>query len=170
MTVGPWAGYFPGIYGGNLTLMSPFIYRDNLTYVEALERLRQDIVTLAGQDEKLKAALLEALDGLKLRLEDSERAQRAAFEGLMGDFLRLRDDVARLGPVGAVDCVAHGEERGVPYRTALEHVYDDDRLYGMFAKELDGLGLTAQEFDERAMSARRLDLCPDGALHVELEI
>lgn len=170
MTIGPWAGYFPGIYGGNLTLLAPFVYRDNLTYVEALERLRQDIVVLSGQDEKLKAALLEALDGLRARLEDSERVQRAESEKLLGSFLQLRDHVSRLGPVGAVDCVVHGEERGVPYRVALGHVYDDDRVYGMFAKELDELALTAQGFDERAMTARRLDLCPDGALHIELEV
>lgn len=125
----------------------PFTYRDNATYLQILENLKDKVEEIriainaessnnAGGLNALREELFAALDVMRTELE-------AMIEALQGE-------VTVLDPTTG--------NRIESLSVALSHVYDNNRIYAYFARQYDELNLTAAEYDALQYSARQFDL------------
>ena len=124
----------------------PFTYRDGMTVLQIIECLRHNLDELHCRFGTLVCDVNRA---------DAEnfKCLMSAIEQAKNDILKIIEEMQR-GEL--IWCPTYGQWESV--ETAMGHVYDNDRTYGLFAEDYDGMGLTAVEYDEMGIGARAYDL------------
>lgn len=165
-----WDGLLAGLRGAASTLVTPFLYRDNATFTEALELLRQRLEQLAGQDRAIMEQLIKTVEQLReiqsraIEQMRDENAKRAA--EIDAQIVEMRREIQRLETKiqahnegqTVMRGVVHGDIAVQPLRDVLNDIYDNARDFAEFARNIDRNAPTAKQYDEAAQTARRIDL------------
>ena len=131
----------------------PFTFRDGLTTLELIERLRHALIRLQSDVNKSGEHTQANLDSIQRELEGTASAMMDAMRALESDMRALVHDAVATG-------TAESPVRGVvqPVQTVIGDMYDNVRVFALFAADYDGMGLTAEEYDKMSINARLYDL------------
>jgi hypothetical protein len=140
-----------GLFNLPLASVTPFSYRDNISYLQKLEYLakwmrnsisivEQNISTVQQNDGNAITSLIAQLNSV---LNHFVSEWDATLQG-------LQDSATVLDPVNGV--------RNEPLNRALGNMYDNLRYYAYFADQLDAFQYTAAEWDAMQYTARHFDL------------
>lgn len=128
--------------------VTPFTYKDGETYLGQLRRLRDytsDGFAVLSQNDSITSADIATL-------------QSYITSALNTLETKLESEIATLSDGGPLVFDPTTGQRTVTASVALGHVYDNNRVYGLFASQIDALGLTAAQFDALNYAARQFDL------------
>jgi len=152
----PQTNYYP------ISNVTPFTYRDGLTFLEKLEQIAANLQALHDWSDQVVQTLvdLQALHAadvasLTAAITASEERSTAALAVARAEILAMVVDSIPGG-------VAIDPTTGLtsPVNTVISNVYDNVRVHAYFAKDLDVQNLTAAQIDALNRSARHFDLSP----------
>ena len=130
--------------------VSPYTHRDAITHLEEIKNLNR---WAHAEFERIEA---------KVDAEDNElatdiRNARAALELSISE---LDKKLTRMVEDSHDETLAYDPTSGIRTNglsTVVSHVYDNARIYAYFAKELDDLGMTAEQYEDFTGTARHFD-------------
>lgn len=131
----------------------PFTFRDGLTTLELIERLRHALLRLQS-DVNTGAGHTQAnIEALRKALDDAVASMTDAMAELDSQMRALVHDAVASG-------VAVSPVRGrmQPVQAIFDDMYDNVRVFALFAADYDGMGLTAGQYDALGVPARVYDL------------
>ena len=155
-----------------LTNITPFTYNDGYTYLRLLEDLRKAVSSLGDvigsnnsiwedtldQIEMLQNNLISEINtkivGIDLKLADFRGDYKEDYKQLRREMLQ---EIRQATSVGTTYDPTTGSNL-VPLPKALEHVYDNLRLYAYTAKEYDELQLTSTAYGSKNITAYKYDI------------
>lgn len=131
----------------------PFTFRDGLTTLELIERLRHCLLQLQTDVNTADGQTQANMDALKKTLDDAVASMTDAMAALDKEMRALvHESVAS----GVVVSPVRGEVQ--PVQAVLDDLYDNVRVFALFSADYDGLGLSAEEYDGLGMTSRVYDL------------
>lgn len=131
----------------------PFTYRDGLTTLQLIERLRHNLDILQCDLSELEEYTTDFKASIDKTLADTVAQVNKSMSGLRAELLALIDEMKQQG-------VATSPVYGVtqPLGDVLGGMYDNERNHGLFWGDYDDMQLTAQEYDGLTLNAREYDL------------
>ena len=133
--------------------MQPFAYRDTLnmlTWLRAvtcnLDTVREHVNEVGETVENMPIDIEKALQ----KIVDDTTAALAALD------TTLRALIAESSSTGTVLSPVRGQVQSVQH--VFEDMYDNVRVYALFAADYDTMGLSAEEYDSLEVRAREYDL------------
>lgn len=149
-----------------INMVTPFTYHDGMTYLARLEylcqKINEEIVPAVNEAVTVSNATSETLAGILTEVD----ARLALFASQQADILsEFRTEMIGLihEATGSGTALNPTNGRIEPVAKVISDLYDNVRVHAYSALELDGLDLTALEYDERAYwLARYFDLTPYG--------
>lgn len=155
-----------------LTNITPFTYGDGYTYLRLLEDLRKTVGSLGDvingnnsvweatldQIELLQNNLITEINakivGIDLKLADFRAVYNEDYKQLHREMLQ---EIRQATSVGTTYDPTTGSSL-TPLPIALEHVYDNLRIYAYTAMEYDELELTDIAYDALNLTAYQYDI------------
>ena len=155
-----------------LTNITPFTYGDGYTYLRLLEDLRKTVGSLGDvingnnsvweatidQIELLQNNLITEINskivGIDLKLADFRAVYNEDYKQLRREMLQ---EIRQATSVGTTYDPTTGSSL-TPLPIALEHVYDNLRIYAYTALEYDELELTDSAYDALDLTAYQYDI------------
>ena len=155
-----------------LTNITPFTYGDGYTYLRLLEDLRKTVGSLGDvingnnsvweatldQIELLQNNLITEINskivGIDLKLADFRAVYNEDYKQLRREMLQ---EIRQATSVGTTYDPTTGSSL-TPLPIALEHVYDNLRIYAYTALEYDELELTDIAYDALNMTSYQYDI------------
>ena len=131
----------------------PFTFRDGLTTLELIERLRHALI-------QLQSDVNENGERTQANIESIRRALDGAVSAMSDDMAALESEMRALVHDAVATGAVESPVRGIvqPVQTVIGDMYDNVRVFALFAADYDGMGLTAKEYDELSINARTYDL------------
>ena len=133
--------------------MQPFAYRDTLnmlTWLRAiacnLDTVREHVNDIGETVENMPIDIETALQ----KIADDTTDALAALD------TTLRALIAESSSTGTVISPVRGQVQSVQH--VFEDMYDNVRLFALFAADYDAMGLSAEEYDSLGVRAREYDL------------
>ena len=149
-----WPGVGIANIGFGTSNVTPATYDESLTYYEQLAHLRDYMQSVLNEsdsnDKKLRETverITKLVDEFVVKLTADFDAYREYIEDMVE---RSRDSMLAWNPTKGT--------RHESVNDAIDDVYDNLRVFAMFTKQLDDLGMTAKEWDGRGLTARHFDL------------
>lgn len=131
----------------------PFTYRDGLTTLQLIERLRHNLDALQSDFNALVESVNAAID-------DNNRDIKNMADNLLRQMAALREELIRLIEQSQVTGLAwspvYGKQDAL--QTVLDGMYDNARNHGLFWGDFDNMELEASLYDALGLSAREYDL------------
>lgn len=131
----------------------PFTYRDGLTTLQLIERLRHNLDTLQCDLSRLEGVTSDLAESVDKTLADTVAQINKSMNDLRAELLALIHEMEQQG-------VATSPVYGItqPLGQVLGGMYDNARNHGLFWGDYDNMRLTAQEYDGLTLGAREYDL------------
>ena len=131
----------------------PFTYRDGLTTLQLIERLRYNLDALQSDFNALVESVNAAIDA-------NNRDIKNMADNLLRQMAALREELIRLIEQSQVTGLAwspvYGKQDAL--QTVLDGMYDNARNHGLFWGDFDNMELEASLYDALGLSAREYDL------------
>ena len=164
-------GYFNAPALANIT---PFSYSDNYTYLDLLEKMRDNLDELNKNYNSISDNINHFTENFEKYSDDHDAAIKAELADratkLKDDINRIRDDISNFKAVIGKTAICSDPTNGLQNETvseAVSRVYDYSRVYAWFAGDLGVRDMTAHDLDAENVSARRHDLYGAGKINVE---
>ena len=133
--------------------MQPFAYRDTLNMLTWLRAVTCNLDTLRERVNDIGDAVGKIPEDTETALQkivDDTTAALAALD------TTLRALIAESSSTGTVLSPVHGQVQSVQH--VFEDMYDNVRVFALFAVDYDTMGLSAEEYDSLGARAREYDL------------
>lgn len=131
----------------------PFTYRDGLTTIQLVERLRHNLDILQCDLSNLEEATTDLAASVDKTLADTVTQLNNDMTALRAELLAL---IHEMEQQGVATSPVYGTTQ--PLGDVLGGMYDNSRNHGLFWGDYDNMQLTAQEYDGLTLGAREYDL------------
>lgn len=131
----------------------PFTYRDGLTVLQLIERLKHNLDILQCDLSKLEETTTDLTESVDKALADTVAQINQDMADLRAEMLSL---IREMEQQGVATSPVYGTTQ--PLGDVLGGMYDNARNHGLFWGDYDDMELTAQEYDGLSLKAREYDL------------
>lgn len=135
------------------TTTQPFTYRDTMTVLREIEELKTNLNKMVDYLNDMSKDMDDLEDAVRKAIVDITERMDRALRALKEELITLIQQANRFG---MTESPVRGDVQSVPF--VLGDMYDNLRYHGLFAKDYDGLDMTAKEYDDHGFGARRYDL------------
>lgn len=133
--------------------MQPFAYRDTLNMLTWLHAIARNLDTVREHVNDIG----ETVENMPVDIEKAlQKIVDDTTDALTELDTTLRALIAESSSTGTVLSPVRGQRQSVQH--VFEDMYDNVRLFALFAADYDTMGLSAEEYDSLEVRAREYDL------------
>lgn len=147
-----------------VSTVTPFTYKDGLTYLKVLEGIRESLnetISVVNKNANSISGLEDNIAELLIDLNEKLVAQQKALDdALIVMRQELESMISSSHEIGTLFDPTDGN-RAKPADVVMSRVFDNLRYFAYFAPQYDEQELTCLEYEALNLTARKYDLSPD---------